>query len=55
LAVNVLFIILALLLSNLRNYQLFLILIFAAAMVSSIPYLLVKRKRKRLATEQTTT
>ena len=49
LIVNVLFIILAYLLSDLRNYQLFLILIGLAALVSAIPYYLVKRKRKRLA------
>jgi hypothetical protein len=47
--VNVIFIILAFLLSDLRTYQLFLILIGLAAFASWIPYFLVKRKRKRLA------
>lgn len=46
---NIAFIALALSLSFLRNYQLFLILIGCAAIVSSIPYFLVKKKRKKLA------
>jgi UDP-N-acetylmuramyl pentapeptide phosphotransferase/UDP-N-acetylglucosamine-1-phosphate transferase len=52
LIINVLFIILAVQLSELRNHQLFLILIGLAALVSSIPYFLVKRKRKKQETLQ---
>ena len=44
--VNVLFIILAFLLSDLRIYQLFLILMGLATLVSFIPYYLVKKRRK---------
>jgi UDP-N-acetylmuramyl pentapeptide phosphotransferase/UDP-N-acetylglucosamine-1-phosphate transferase len=45
---NIAFIAVAISLSFLRNYQLFLILISLAAIVSAIPYFLVKKKRKRL-------
>ena len=45
---NILFIFIAFWLSDLRIHQLFLILIGLAAIVSAIPYFLVKRKRKRL-------
>lgn len=47
--VNVLFIVIAFLLSDLRIYQLFLTLMILAFVVSLIPYFLVKKKRKRLA------
>ena len=49
LTVNVIFIVIAFLLSDLRIYQLFLILMGLATIASSIPYFLVKQKRKRLA------
>ena len=47
LAVNIVFIAIAFLLSSLRIYQLFLILIGLAAIVSTVPYFLVKRKRMK--------
>jgi len=43
---NVAFIVIALLLSDLRNYQLTLILLILASIASYIPYYLVRRKRK---------
>jgi len=43
---NIVFIVIALLLSDLRNYQLTLILMGLAALVSYIPYYLVQKKRK---------
>ena len=46
LCVNIAFIVIALLLSDLRIYQLTLILIGLAAIVSFIPYYLVRRKKK---------
>jgi len=46
LAVNVIFIIIAFLLSDLRIYQLTLILLGLAAIVSYIPYYLVQKKRR---------
>ncbi len=49
LSVNIVIIVIAFLLSGLRIYQLFLILIGLAAIASAIPYYLVKRKRKRLS------
>lgn len=45
---NVLFVALSFWLSDLRIHQLFLILIGLATVLSSIPYFLVKRKRKKL-------
>ena len=47
LAVNVVFIVIAFLLSDLRIYQLTLILIGLAAIVSYIPFHLIRKKRKR--------
>lgn len=47
LAVNVIFIVIAFLLSDLRIHQLFLILMSLAVVFSSIPYFLVKKKRKK--------
>jgi len=47
--VNALFIVLAFFLSNLRIYQLFLLLMGLATIVSFIPYYLVKRRRKKLS------
>jgi 1,4-dihydroxy-2-naphthoate octaprenyltransferase len=49
LSVNIVIIAIAFLLSGLRIYELFLILIGLAAIASAIPYYLVKRKRKRLS------
>ena len=48
LAVNNVFIAIAFLLSDLRIYQLTLILLGLAAITSSIPYYLVKKRRKKL-------
>lgn len=48
LAVNVIFIIIAFLLSGLRIYQLTLVLLGLASIVSFIPWYLVKKKRKGL-------
>jgi len=45
--INALFIVFAFSLSNLRIYQLFLLLMGLATLLSGIPYFLVKRKRKK--------
>ena len=47
LAVNVAFIVIAFLLSNLRIFQLTLILLGLAAIVSAIPFYLVRKKRNQ--------